>query len=41
MAAMHGQTLAQLGSAVKSLVAPKKVIRGSDGRVVGVEVISD
>lgn len=41
MAAMHGQTLAQLGSAVKSLVAPKKVIRGSDGRVIGVEVISD
>ena len=41
MAAMHGETLAQLGNAVKSLAAPKKVIRGSDGRVVGVEVISD
>jgi hypothetical protein len=41
MAAMHGETLAQLGNAVKSLASPKKVIRGSDGRVVGVEVISD
>ena len=38
MAAMHGQTLAHLGEAVKSLTSPKRVIRGSDGRVVGVEV---
>ena len=37
MAAMHGQTLAQLGNVVQSLGAPKRIIRGADGRVAGVE----
>jgi hypothetical protein len=39
MAAMHGQTLAQLGNVVQSLSAPKRVIRGEDGRVAGVEAV--
>jgi hypothetical protein len=41
MAAIHGQTLAELGNAVKSMTAPRKVIRGTDGRVVGVELTSE
>jgi hypothetical protein len=41
MAAIHGQTLAELGNAVKSMVGPRKVIRGTDGRVIGVELTSE
>jgi len=37
MANMHGQALHGIGEAVKKLGAPKKVVRGADGLVIGVE----
>jgi hypothetical protein len=37
MANMHGQALQGIGEAVKKLGAPKKVVRGADGLVIGVE----
>jgi hypothetical protein len=37
MANMHGQTMQNIGDAMQRLNAPKKVIRGADGLVIGVE----
>jgi len=37
MANMHGQTMQNIGEAMQRLNAPKKVIRGADGLVIGVE----
>jgi hypothetical protein len=37
MANLHGQTMQGIGEAVKKLNAPKKVVRGADGLVIGVE----
>jgi hypothetical protein len=39
MANMHGQAMQGIGEAVKKLGAPKKVVRGADGMVIGVETI--
>jgi hypothetical protein len=39
MANLHGQTMQGIGEAVKKLGAPKKVVRGADGLVIGVETI--
>jgi hypothetical protein len=39
MANMHGQTMLNIGEAIKKLGAPKKVVRGADGLVIGVETL--
>ena len=39
MANLHGQTMQGIGEAVKKLGAPKKVVRGADGLVIGVETL--
>jgi hypothetical protein len=39
MANMHGETMQNIGAAMQRLNAPKRVIRGPDGLVVGVEVV--
>jgi hypothetical protein len=39
MANMHGQTMLNIGEAIKKLGAPKKVVRGADGLVIGVETV--
>jgi len=38
MANLHGQTMQNIGEAMQRLNAPKKVVRGADGLVIGVEV---
>ena len=38
MANLHGQTMQNIGDAMQRLNAPKKVVRGADGLVIGVEV---
>ena len=37
MANMHGQTMQNIGEAMQKLSAPKRVVRGADGLVIGVE----
>ena len=37
MANMHGQTMQNIGEAMQRLNAPKRVVRGADGLVIGVE----
>ena len=37
MANLHGQTMQNIGEAMQRLNAPKKVVRGADGLVIGVE----
>jgi hypothetical protein len=39
MANMHGEALQGIGEAVKKLSSPKKVLRGPDGLVIGVETV--
>ena len=39
MANLHGQTMQGIGEAVKKLGSPKKVVRGADGLVIGVETL--
>lgn len=38
MANMHGETMDKIGTAMQMLSAPKRVVRGPDGKVMGVEV---
>jgi hypothetical protein len=38
MANMHGESMQNIGAAMQRLNAPKKVIRGADGLVIGVEI---
>jgi hypothetical protein len=38
MANMHGQTMQNIGEAMQKLNAPKRVVRGADGLVIGVEM---
>lgn len=40
MANVHGQTMEQLTQVMSTLRAPKRIVRGPDGRAVGVESIS-
>ena len=35
---MHGETMDKIGTAMQMLAAPKRVVRGADGKVIGVEV---
>ena len=37
MANLHGESMQNIGEAMQRLTAPKKVIRGADGLVIGVE----
>jgi hypothetical protein len=37
MANLHGESMQNIGEAMQRLNAPKKVIRGADGLVIGVE----
>jgi len=39
MANLHGETMQNIGQAMNRLAAPKKVIRGADGLVIGVETV--
>ena len=39
MANLHGQTMQNIGEAMQKLNAPKKVVRGADGLVIGVETV--
>ena len=39
MANMHGDAMARIGEVVATLKAPKRIIRGPDGRAVGVEPV--
>ena len=38
---MHGQTMERLDGVLSSLTAPKRLVRGPDGRAVGVEVVTN
>jgi hypothetical protein len=39
MANLHGVSMQNIGEAMKKLSAPKRVVRGADGMVIGVEAI--
>jgi len=39
MANLHGESMQNIGAAMQRLNAPKKVIRGADGLVIGVETV--
>jgi F0F1-type ATP synthase membrane subunit b/b' len=39
MTNLHGQTMQNIGEAIQKLNAPKKVVRGADGLVIGVETV--
>ena len=39
MANMHGESMQQLRETIQALQAPKRLVRGPDGRAVGVEVV--
>ena len=41
MANVHGETMATIANAMKNLHAPKRIIRGPDGRAASVEVIQE
>ena len=41
MASMHGESMQKLHDVLQAANAPKRVIRGPDGRVVGVEVMQE
>jgi hypothetical protein len=39
MANMHGEAMNRIGQVMETLKAPKRIIRGPDGRAVGVEPV--
>jgi hypothetical protein len=39
MANLHGESMQNIGEAMKRLSAPKKVVRDADGLVIGVETV--
>lgn len=39
MATMQGSTISRVGELLETLKAPKRIIRGADGKAVGVEVV--
>lgn len=39
MANMHGETMNRISGVMQALAAPKRIVRGSDGKAVGVEVV--
>jgi hypothetical protein len=40
-AQQHAETLAYLQTAMQAMYAPKRIIRGADGRAAGVEIVRD
>jgi hypothetical protein len=40
LADMHGQTLGQITGVMQAITAPKRIVRGPDGRAAGVELIT-
>ena len=38
MANMHGETMNRIGGVMQTLAAPKRIVRGPDGKAIGVEV---
>jgi hypothetical protein len=40
MANLHGETMQNIGDAMQRLNAPKRIVRGPDGKAIGVEVVS-
>ena len=38
MANMHGETMNRIGGVMQALSAPKRIVRGPDGKAIGVEV---
>ena len=38
MANMHGETMNRIGGVMQTLAAPKRILRGPDGKAIGVEV---
>jgi hypothetical protein len=38
MANMHGETMGRIGGVMQTLAAPKRIVRGPDGKAIGVEV---
>jgi hypothetical protein len=40
LADMHGQTLGQITGVMQAISAPKRIVRGPDGRAAGVELIT-
>jgi hypothetical protein len=39
LANLHGESMQNIGTAMQKLSAPKRVIRGPDGMVIGVEAV--
>jgi hypothetical protein len=39
MANMHGEAMNRIGEIMATLKAPKRIVRGPDGRAVGVEAV--
>jgi hypothetical protein len=39
MANMHGESMQNIGMAMQKLNAPKRIVRGPDGKAIGVEVV--
>jgi hypothetical protein len=39
MANMHGDSMQNIGMAMQRLSAPKRIVRGPDGKAIGVEVV--
>jgi len=40
LADMHGQTLGQITGVMQAISAPKRIVRGADGRASGVEIVT-
>jgi hypothetical protein len=40
MANLHGESMQNIGMAMQKLSAPKRIVRGPDGKAIGVEVVS-
>ena len=40
MANLHGESMQNIGEAMQRLTAPKRIVRGPDGKAIGVEVVS-
>jgi hypothetical protein len=40
-AQQYAETLAYLQTAMQAMYAPKRIIRGADGRAAGVEIVRD
>ena len=40
LADMHGQTVSQINGVMQMIAAPKRIVRGADGRASGVEIVT-